>query len=104
MQHSLKKVSPNHQPNFINQNNVQKDGLGNMITNYLVDYFNAHDGTLPANGLYDLIINEVEKPLFYETLKLVKGNQKKAAELLGINRNTLRKKLKDLMIDSKETK
>lgn len=68
-------------------------GIGALIEDYIEKYFSAHEGLIPTSGLYDLIIEEVEKPLLRSTLKLVQGNQKKAAELLGINRNTLRKKL-----------
>jgi len=47
-----------------------------------------------ACGLYDLVLAEVEAPLLEVTLTYVQGNQSKAAELLGLNRGTLRKKLK----------
>jgi two-component system nitrogen regulation response regulator GlnG len=49
-------------------------------------------------GIYDNILRKVEKPLIYEILKATKGNKKKAATVLGINRNTLAKKISDLNI------
>lgn len=79
-------------------NNAAK-GLSGLIENFLNEYFVAHEDVLPAKGLYDRIIREVEKPLLIVMLKQVNCNQKKAAEILGINRNTLRKKLDELKID-----
>ena len=87
-------------PLFINKNlSIQQKGLGAMVESFLTTYFSAHEGLLPGNGLYDRVIQEVERPLLRATLKLVNGNQKKAALILGMNRNTLRKKLTDLQID-----
>jgi two-component system nitrogen regulation response regulator GlnG len=85
----------------INDNDfsLQQGGIGAMVENFLNAYFIAHEGLMPSNGLYDLVMQEVERPLLRTTLKLVNGNQKKAAIILGINRNTLRKKLTDLQID-----
>ncbi|MDR3498592.1 MAG: nitrogen regulation protein NR(I) [Parvibaculum sp.] len=60
--------------------------------------FSSHGDALPPPGLYDRILREVEKPLFGMTLAATRGNQIKAAHLLGINRNTLRKKLRDLEV------
>jgi two-component system nitrogen regulation response regulator GlnG len=51
---------------------------------------------LPSSGLFDKILREVEKPLIYATMRRTSGNQIKASEILGINRNTLRKKIKQL--------
>jgi len=59
----------------------------------LVRYFSHLDGH-DAYGLYDLVLAEVEAPLLEVTLAYVQGNQSRAAELLGLNRGTLRKKLK----------
>ena len=73
--------------------------LGASVEKHLSQYFDLHKNELPSSGLYDRIIHEVERPLILKTLKLVKGNQLKAAELLGINRNTLRKKIIYLDID-----
>jgi len=56
-------------------------------------YFDKIDG-YPIDKVYNLVIGEVEKPLIEETIKYCKGNQSKAAELLGISRGTLRKKIK----------
>lgn len=65
-------------------------------------YFAAHEGDLPAPGLYDRLLACLEKPLIIETLRATGGNQIKAAEILGLNRNTLRKKMRDLGIDAKQ--
>lgn len=74
-------------------------GLSGIVEDFLKTYFASHEGLLPTSGLYQLVITEVEKPLILATLNAVSGNQKKAAEILGINRNTLRKKINDLGLD-----
>jgi two-component system nitrogen regulation response regulator GlnG len=77
-------------------------GLSGAVESFLQIYFAAHDGDLPTTGLYERVMQEVERPLLKTTLIAVMGNQKKAAEILGINRNTLRKKLIELGIDARE--
>lgn len=57
-------------------------------------YFDHLDGT-PVQHLYEFVINEVEQPLLKTVLQHTGGNQSKAAEILGLNRGTLRKKLKE---------
>lgn len=79
-----------------------KTGLSGAVESFLKDYFAAHEYGLPTTGLYDRVMQEVERPLLRATLKAVLGNQKKAAEILGINRNTLRKKLTQLDIDLRD--
>ena len=59
----------------------------------LSDYFTSLNGHRPAH-LYDLVLREVEEPLFRVVLDYAEGNQSRAAGILGINRGTLRKKLK----------
>lgn len=71
-------------------------GLSSTVYQFLEEYFKDHKGDLPCSGLYQIVLQEVEKPLIEITLKAVEGNQKKASEILGINRNTLRKKMQDL--------
>ena len=56
-------------------------------------YFKDLDGER-ASGVYDMVINSVEKPLLESVLHKLRGNQSHAAQVLGINRNTLRKKMK----------
>ena len=70
---------------------------------HIASYFEALGDTLPHTGLYDRIMEEVERPLIIQTLHLTKGNQIKAAQILGLNRNTLRKKIDWLHI-SKDRK
>jgi two-component system nitrogen regulation response regulator GlnG len=72
--------------------------LGQSVDRHLRVYFAAHQGRLPAHGLYDRILQEMERPLLTICLEATRGNQIKAAELLGLNRNTLRKKLRELDI------
>ncbi|MFP3943149.1 MAG: helix-turn-helix domain-containing protein [Alphaproteobacteria bacterium] len=69
------------------------EGLGAAARRQLRRYFAAHGDSLPPPGLYDRILREVERPLLEEALRATDGNQVRAAELLGLNRNTLRKKL-----------
>ena len=57
------------------------------------DYFKDLDGEEPSCGVYDMVMNCVEKPLIETVLHQAGGNQTRAAELLGLNRNTLRKKI-----------
>jgi two-component system nitrogen regulation response regulator GlnG len=71
-------------------------GLGEAIEQHLARHFASYGTTLPPDGLYDRVLAEIERPLLRLTLAAVRGNQLKAARLLGINRNTLRKKLTDL--------
>ena len=61
-------------------------------------YFRAHDGGLPSPGVYDRVLREIERPLIARALVATRGNQPKAADVLGLNRNTLRKKIRELDI------
>ncbi|MGE0713999.1 MAG: nitrogen regulation protein NR(I) [Alphaproteobacteria bacterium] len=74
------------------------EGLGAAAERHLKDYFAAHGEALPAAGLYDRVLREVERPLISLTLSATRGNQIRAAQLLGLNRNTLRKKIRELDI------
>jgi Fis family transcriptional regulator, factor for inversion stimulation protein len=68
--------------------------LRTMTTEALDAYFATLNGHKP-NQLYDLVMREVEEPLFRAVLDYAEGNQSRAADILGINRGTLRKKLKE---------
>ncbi len=72
--------------------------LGESVARHLRRYFELHGDDLPPPGLYDRILREVEAPLIEIALDYTGGNQARCAELMGINRNTLRKKINDLDI------
>ena len=72
--------------------------LSGTIEKHLREYFDGHNGALPPRGLYDRVLRELERPLITLTLLATRGNQVKAAEVLGLNRNTLRKKIRELDI------
>jgi len=72
--------------------------LSASVAKHLKRYFDLHGGTLPPAGVYQRILREVELPLIEIALDATAGNQAKCADLLGINRNTLRKKITDLDI------
>ena len=74
-------------------------GLSASVERHSRDYFAAHENDLPAAGLYDRILQEIERPLLSIVLAECRGNQLRAAALLGLNRNTLRKKMRDLGLD-----
>ena len=73
--------------------------LSKSVERHLNHYFTAHGGDLPPAGPYSRILREVERPLISRVLSATRGNQIKAAEVLGVNRNTLRKKIRDLDIE-----
>ena len=75
------------------------DSLAGSVEKHLARYFDAHRDGLPAPGLYDRVLHEIEKPLILLSLVSTQGNQVQAAKMLGLNRNTLRKKIRDLQIE-----
>ena len=77
---------------------AEGEGLGATVERQLRKYFAAHKDGLPTAGLHGRVLREIEKPLISLTLSATRGNQIKAASVLGLNRNTLRKKLRELDI------
>jgi two-component system nitrogen regulation response regulator GlnG len=76
----------------------RRQTLASAMEHHLAELFNAHGAGLPPPGLYHRILREIEYPVISAALSATRGNQIKAAELLGLNRNTLRKKVRDLDI------
>ena len=74
----------------------ESESLSSAVELHLSDYFSGYRDTLPPPGLYHRILREIEGPLIGAALAATRGNQIRAAELLGVNRNTLRKKVRDL--------
>jgi len=79
---------------------IEGQGLAGAVEAHLARHFMMFGDDLPPDGLYDRILAEIERPLLTLSLLATNGNQIRAAKLLGINRNTLRKKLTDLRIDA----
>ena len=74
--------------------------LSHSVRESMDDYFRSLNGHLPDN-LYDLVLAQVEPPLLRATLKYCNHNQSRAAEILGLNRATLRKTLRQHKIETK---
>ena len=89
--HELSMITPEE----ADLNPLEGSAISRSVKMQLSIYFQSLGGSLPAPGLYQTVLKEVEIPLINMTLSLCNGNQIKAANLLGINRNTLRKKIKD---------
>jgi two-component system nitrogen regulation response regulator GlnG len=77
---------------------AEADNVGGALERHLARYFGEFGSDLPPPGLYQRVLREVEVPLISAALGATRGNQIKAAELLGLNRNTLRKKIRELDI------
>ncbi|MEI6281553.1 MAG: sigma 54-interacting transcriptional regulator [Alphaproteobacteria bacterium] len=73
--------------------------LSTLVERHLSAYFADQPDGLPPVGLYDRVLEEIERPLIHLALVATRGNQVRAAEILGLNRNTLRKKIQDLGVD-----
>ena len=71
---------------------MSQHDLGKCVTDALEQYFRDLDGEKPA-AIYDMVLRSIEKPMLEVVLAKAGSNQTVAAEMLGINRNTLRKKL-----------
>jgi Fis family transcriptional regulator len=72
---------------------INENEMARMVRRAIDGYFRDLDGEKPC-AVYDMVINCVEKPLLESVLHRVRGNQSHAAAMLGINRNTLRKKMR----------
>lgn len=73
--------------------------IRDSVTDVLEAFFADLDGHKSAEGVYQMVLREVERPMLEVVLKHTRGNQTKAAEILGINRGTLRKKLREHGLD-----
>ena len=78
---------------------ASNEKLSDAVARHLQRYFDLHGDMLPPPGLYARLLREIETPLIEIALSATGGNQAKCADLLGINRNTLRKKITDLDIE-----
>jgi Fis family transcriptional regulator len=76
-----------------NREVLNENEIARHVRKAVGDYFTDLDGEDPSCPVYDMVINCVEKPLIETVLRHTDGNQTRAAELLGLNRNTLRKKM-----------
>ena len=72
---------------------INENEMARMVRRAIEGYFRDLDGEKPC-AVYDMVINCMEKPLLESVLHRVRGNQSHAAAMLGINRNTLRKKMR----------
>ena len=77
---------------------IEADSLSQSVDQHIRRYFDALEGAMPPPGLHARVLREVEYPLIVATLEITRGNQVKAADILGINRNTLRKRIRELGI------
>ena len=75
-----------------------EDNLTGAVERHLARYFAGFKDSMPPPGLYHRVLRQVEFPLLSAALAATRGNQIRAADLLGVNRNTLRKKIRDLDI------
>ena len=73
--------------------------LSDHVTRSMIKYFKALNGT-PPSDVYRMVLEQVEAPLLKSVLEYSEGNQSQAAEVLGLNRGTLRKKLKQYGIEA----
>jgi Fis family transcriptional regulator len=89
-----KKVPPSRETRTRGNGHGHDLPLRNHAERALTDYFANLNGHRPAR-LYDMVLREVEEPLFRAVLDYAAGNQSRAAVILGINRGTLRKKLRE---------
>jgi Fis family transcriptional regulator len=79
----------------MNEHAVDENDMARYVRKALREYFRDLDGEEPCSGMHGMVMSCVEKPLLEMVLEHVGGNQTRAAGMLGINRNTLRKKMQE---------
>lgn len=77
----------------MNEYEINENDMARHVRKTLKEYFRDLDGEKPCCNMYDMVMDCVERPLLELVLEHVGGNQTRASEMLGINRNTLRKKM-----------
>ena len=80
----------------------EESELSRTVRRAIDSYFRDLDGQKP-HAIYEMVIQCVERPMIESVLQLADGNQSRAAEILGLNRNTLRKKMKEHGLDGART-
>jgi Fis family transcriptional regulator, factor for inversion stimulation protein len=80
------------------RSDVRENELASTVRKVMKQYFKDLDGE-KCSGIYDMVVAAVEKPMLEVVMLQAQGNQTRAAQLLGLNRNTLRKKLQQHGID-----
>lgn len=93
-----------HEPVAIRSGDLGPATLSDMVEQHLTGYFAEQPDGVPEPGLYDRILADIERPLVRMTLAATRGNQVRAATILGLNCNTLRKKIYDLGLESPRTR
>lgn len=78
---------------------IQEEGLGNAVEKYLRRFYSASRAVEGETNLYASVVGEVERRLISVTVEAVGGNRLKAARILGINRNTLLRKMRQFGLD-----
>lgn len=92
------EISHDNEGRIEARNESETNPLRHCVKQMLDNYFRDLDGHVTGN-LYDLVLDEIEYPLLETVMQYTRNNQSKAAALLGINRGTLRKKLKKYNLD-----
>jgi len=82
----------------VSEHPINENDIAKHVRKAVNDYFKDLDGEDPSCGVYDMVMCCAEKPLIETVLLQAEGNQTRTAELLGINRNTLRKKMQQYRI------
>jgi len=80
------------------KSDARDNELSSTVRKVMRQYFKDLDGE-KCSGIYDMVVQAVEKPMLEVVMNQAQGNQTRAAQLLGLNRNTLRKKLKQHDLD-----
>jgi two-component system nitrogen regulation response regulator GlnG len=96
--HALERDLSESAPPVEDDGTEVSEPLARAMERHIRQFLTAHEEGLVGNDIYDRVIAEVERPLIQLTLLATRGNQIKAAAMLGLNRNTLRKKIRDLEV------
>ena len=98
VQGELREVDYAPVPERTGDVDMVQEPLARAVERHIRQFLAAHGDAIGPSDIYDRVLAEVERPLIRMTLAATRGNQIKAAAMLGLNRNTLRKKIRDLDI------